>query len=167
MTSTSPLPALPMRAGPRPATTPCAPHEQLDQTAPEACQETLWTRMRSLPGTTARPSQIAPPGSRAVWLDAAGMGPAAFMIGREFAHLHPREDGSLHLVLDPATHQAAMAAGWAERHPLAGKFAPSGTVMIYGPRDAQELETVWWLVQQSRRFASGEIPLPEEYGSDA
>jgi phospholipase/carboxylesterase len=138
----------------------------LDQTAPEALQELLWARMRALPGSTARASQIAPPGSRAIWLDAAGLGPAAFMIGREFAHLHPREDGSLHMVLDPATHRLAMEAGWAERHPLAGKFAPAGTVMIYGPRDAAELETVCLLVLQSHRFASGEIPLPDDYGDD-
>lgn len=164
MTSTAPSIALPQRVGPRPDTTPCAPHEQLDQTAPAALQEALWARMREMPGTGTRPSQVAPPGSRAVWLDAPGLGPMAFMVGREFAHLHPREDGSLHMVLDPSTRQAAMAAGWAERHPLAGKFAPAGTVMIYGPRDTQELETVWWLVQQSLRFASGEIPLPDDDG---
>lgn len=167
MTSTAASIDLPKRAGQRPGTTPCAPHEQLDQNAPEALQELLWARMRGIPGSTARPSQIAPPGSRAVWLNAAGLGPMAFMIGREFAHLHPREDGSLHMVLDPATHRLAMDAGWAERHPLAGKFAPAGTVMIYGPRDAEELETVWSLVQQSYRFASGDIPLPENYGDEA
>lgn len=167
MPLSTPSIALPRRVGPRPDTTPCAPHEQLDQISPESRQEQLWERMRTLPDSNARPSEIAPPGTRAVWLNGAGIGATAFMIGREFAHLHPREDGSLHLVLDPATHRAAMAAGWAERHPLAGKFAPRGTVMVYGPRDSEELETVWFLVQQSHRFASGEIPLPDDYGDEA
>jgi hypothetical protein len=52
---------------------------------------------------------------------------------------------------------AALEAGWAEPHPLAGGFTPSGTVMVYGPRNAEELEVVWNLVQQSHRFATGQF----------
>ena len=36
----------------------------------------------------------------------------------------------------------------------------SGTPMIYGPRDAQELEVVWQLLLASYRFARGEMLEP-------
>lgn len=152
----------PERAGKRPKTTPTNPHEQLEQNAPAELQEELWKRMATLANTDARSSQIAPAGSRALWLRTDGIGPAAFMIGREFAHLHPKNDGSLHLTLDPGTRAQALETGWAEPHPLAGQFAPAGTVMVYGPRDDQELDVVWMIVQQSYRFASGQIPMPDE-----
>jgi Family of unknown function (DUF5519) len=148
---------LPTRRGDRPRTTPSNPHEQLEGNAPPALQEALWKRMAALPGVQTGHSHIAPAGSRALRLSGGGRGVAAFMIGSEFAHLHPAYDGSLHLTLDPATHTAAIAAGWAERHPLAGRFAPETTVMVYGPRDAAELETVFALVEQSLRYARGDI----------
>jgi phospholipase/carboxylesterase len=113
--------------------------------------------MAALPGVQTGHSHIAPPGSRALRLRDGGLGVAAFMVGREFAHLHPAYDGSLHMTLDPAQHAEALAAGWAERHPLAGRFAPSTTVMVYGPRDAAELETVMQLVERSMAYARGDL----------
>lgn len=149
---------IPARQGAKPLTTPQTPHMQLNQISPVALQEQLWQAMSALPGTQSRPSGISMPGTRALWLDQAG--PAeAFMVGREFAHLHPASDGSLHMTLDPQTHALALAGGWAEPHPLAGRFAPATTSLVYGPRDHAELDMVWWLVQQSYRFASG---LPRE-----
>lgn len=147
--------ALPARQGAKPLTTPTTPHMQLDQISPVELQERLWQAMLSLPGTNARPSGISVPGTRALWLEQAGHADA-FMIGREFAHQHPASDGSLHMTLNPRTHALALAGGWAEPHPLAGRFAPSTTTLVYGPRDEAELEVIWWLVQQSYRYASGQ-----------
>lgn len=158
---------LPARPGPKPSTTPATPHMQLDQISPPALQEILWQRMASLDGVSLRTSGISVPGTRALWLEQAG-NPAAFMVGREFAHLHPAHDGSLHMILDPHSHQLAMAAGWAEPHPLAGRFTSSTNALIYGPRDKTEMAVVWWLVQQSWRFASGlptELP-PTTFGPE-
>jgi len=149
---------LPTRLGPKPSTTPRTPHQQLDQTSPVALQERLWQRMTSLAGVSARPSGIAVPGTRALWLEQAGNA-EAFMVGREFAHLHPAHDGSLHMILDPHSHALAIAGGWAEPHPLAGRHTAATNAMVFGPRDEAELEVVWWLVQQSWRYASG---LPSE-----
>lgn len=157
---------LPRREGSRPRTTPTNPHEQLEQNAPEALQNALWERMTSLPATEGRHSGIAPPGSRALWMQGERRSPVAFMVGREFVHLHPRYDGSLHLVLDPESCAIAKSAGWAERHPLAGQFGPSTTVMVYGPRDQAELDVVWQIICQSYRFACGEVPLPDDYGDE-
>lgn len=146
---------IPTRAGSKPATTPRTPHMQLDQTSPLALQEALWQRMSALPGVVTGPSGISVPGTRAISLRTGGHD-GAFMVGREFAHLHPAHDGSLHMTLDPQTHALALAGGWAEPHPLAGRFAPATTALVYGPRAPEELEMVWWLVQQSYRYASGQ-----------
>lgn len=146
---------LPARQGAKPLTTPRTPHMQLNQISPVALQERLWQAMLELPATSARPSGISVPGTRALWLDEAGHA-EAFMVGREFAHLHPAHDGSLHMTLDPHTHALAISGGWAEPHPLAGSFAPPTTALVYGPRDEAELDVVWWLVQQSYRYASGQ-----------
>lgn len=151
--------ALPRRQGPKPLTTPATPHRQLDQTSPVELQERLWQAMAGLPGVYTRPSGISVPGARAICLEQGGHA-GAFMVGREFAHLHPAQDGSLHMTLDSDTHALALAGGWAEPHPLAGRFAPATTALVYGPRDGAELGIVWWLVQQSWRYASGQALAP-------
>ena len=76
------------------------------------------------------------------------------MIGREFAHLHPASDGSLHMTLPPDIVDDVIANGWAERHPLAGKHGlPNSIVMVYGPRDDAELEIIAALVGASHAHA--------------
>jgi hypothetical protein len=83
---------LPTREGDRPRTTPSNPHTQLDQqpTDPRLVEE-LARRAFALPGVVEQPSGISVPGARALVLaDGEPTGPSeAFLIGREFAHLHP------------------------------------------------------------------------------
>lgn len=102
------------------------------------------------------PSIISVPGARAMWLrDSCHAGPAnAFMIGREFCHLHPASDGSLHLNLPEELIPDAVDKGWVERHPLALRgVIPGNVVMVYGPRDETELEVVKALITASHAFA--------------
>jgi hypothetical protein len=150
-------PSLPTRAGERPRTTPTNPHTQLDQQpADRHWTEELARRVFALPGVVEEPSRISVPGARALVL--AGdepMGPPeAFLTGREFAHLHPDPDHSLHAMLPTETVEEAVAAGWAEPHPAAlrGLIAPTA-VMIYAPRDEAELDVVEALVRASHAFA--------------
>ena len=78
------------------------------------------------------------------------------MIGREFAHIHPMPDGSLHAALPPEVAEEAVEKGWAEQHPVARLgYIPENVVMIYAPRDEPELEIVLKLVEESRRYAGG------------
>lgn len=155
------LAALPPRRGPRPQTRQGMPHQQLTQNAPPELQEALFARARTLPGVTVAPSGISVPGARAFVLadSLAGGPPEAFMVGREFAHLHPPYDGSMHLALPAGWARRAEELGWAEPHPLVrwGAFPP-GFVMVYGPRDEEELEAVWTLLQASYAFARGLLP---------
>ena len=145
------------RAGPRPLTTPTNPHTQLEQISPPALQEKLFAIAKALPGVVTGPSAVSVHGTRAFHLPASNNAArAAFMIDREFAHLHPASDGSLHMALPPDVVEAAIANGWAERHPLAGKHGlPGNIVMVYGPRDEAELATVADLVRASHAHATG------------
>jgi hypothetical protein len=152
---------LPKRSGSRPKTTPTNPHTQLEQIPEREVVDELATRVFALPGVEERPSAISVPGARALWLrEELPAGPQeAFMIGREFAHIHPMPDGSLHAALPPEVAQEALRKGWAEQHPVARMgYIPQNVVMIYAPRDAQEIEIVARLVDEAYRYASGAHP---------
>jgi hypothetical protein len=151
-------PDLPVRHGPPPLTTrPSAenpfPHQQVTQTAPADLQERLFRRAASLPGVTARESCVSVPGARAFHLDEdMARGPAAaFQCAREFAHLHPPGDGSMHLTLPASVYADVRAKGWGEPHPI------SGTMLVFGPRDEAELETAWQILLVSYRYALGDL----------
>jgi Family of unknown function (DUF5519) len=150
-------PPLPRRRGERPRTTPTNPHTQLDQQPVDpALVAELSRRVFALPGVVEQPSGISVPGARALTL-AAGEPtgpPEAFMIDREFAHLHPAPDHSLHAMLPVDAAEAAIEAGWAELHPVARMgLLPRTAVMLYAPRDDEELAVLERLVGMSHRFA--------------
>lgn len=148
--------AWPRRRGPRPATTPTNPHVQLDQNAPAALQEQLFARVRDLPHVIIGPSLISVPGARGFHIaDDVVLPPDATVIGREIGHLHPPDDGSLHLTLPQDLVEPVVDAGWAELHPVArAGLIPPTTVMVYGPRDDDELEVVWRCVQAAHHHAT-------------
>ena len=163
--------ALPRRAGGRPSTTPTNPHQQLDQHPTDpALRADLARRVFALPDVEERPSVVSVPGARALWLraEASAGPPEAFLGGREFAHLHPGDDQSLHAMLPKELAQAAIAAGWAEPHPVArtGGLPPTA-VMLYAPRDHAELDIVYGLVLASYRFAGGRDAAPAISGQAA
>jgi hypothetical protein len=142
---------LPTRDGPPPETIGPAPHSQVSQQAPSALQRELADRALGLPGVQEAGSLVSVPGARAFVLDEelANGPPEAFQAGQEFAHLHPEYDGSLHMTLAPEIAADAFEKGWGEPHPY------SGTPLIFGPRNEQELEIVWGLLRASYEFASG------------
>jgi hypothetical protein len=145
-------PALPARRGPRPETIGPRPHAQASQQAPPGLQRSLAARALELPGVSEAESLVSVPGARAFVLDeaAASGPPEAFQAGREFAHVHPEHDGSLHMTLPADLAAEAYEKGWGEPHPV------SGTPLIFGPRDDDELEVVWLLLRASYEFASSD-----------
>ena len=147
------------RDGLRPEVSWEIPQQQLTQNAPEELQEQLFARVSSLAGVTGAASQISVPGARAFTL-ADGTGPdEAYLVPqvREFAHLHPGYDGSLHLALPPAQAADLAAKGWGLPHPWAGTRLAAGFVMLFGPRTLAELETVVGVVEASHAYATGTV----------
>lgn len=149
---------LPRRNGAKPRTHYGLPHQQLDQTPPPEVYAKLKARAFDLPFVERRPSIISVPGAEALWLQAAGgHGCAeAFMRGNEFAHVHPAHDGSMHMMLPVKDVEEVLEKGWGEIHPLVplGRMPPT-LLLVFGPRDPQELDVVLRLVDASYKFARG------------
>lgn len=157
-------PQLPPRAGPRPRTTGELPHSQLDQQPSDGRQaDALLAEALTWPSVEVGISEISVENARALKLDhdSAAKARGAFMIGREFCHVHAQGDYSLHAVLPLELAAAAEAAGWAEPHYLvqSGK-APANLVMLYAPRDDGERAVVLRLVRASYHFALGQTGEP-------
>lgn len=149
---------LPQRSGPAPKTTSQLPHSQLTQHGPETVIEKLHAWCFSLPNVNNEHSGISVPGARALVLHrGAECNHEAFMIGREFAHIHPYPDnGSLHVKVTPEDAQVVKDAGFGEDHYLVtlGHYPP-GLIMVFSPRDDDELEAVKKIVARSYEFATG------------
>lgn len=150
---------LPRRAGEPPDVSVTTPQQQESQNAPPPLQEALHARLAELDGVMTAPSVISVPGARAFTLappDAAGPDDAFIVPAvREFAHLHPAYDGSLHLTLPIALAYDVVAKGWGVAHPLAGIRLTPGMVMLFGPRDQAELGVVTGVVAASHAYAHG------------
>lgn len=144
----------PLRVGLRPRTTPCAPHSQIDQLPDDGKTLSLLliNALASLDHVEFGFSRRAPPGTVGLHLSAdhACDAERAFLLGREFAHIHLEDDGSLHLILPEPARTMAIEAGWAEPHPMAGMPTVSAdTVMVYAPRDMVEVDFIAALVRRS------------------
>lgn len=148
------------REGPGPVTTPCAPHTQISQNPDAASYSAFKDRAFDFPFVIRQPSMISVPGAEALCLEhGAGCGcRAAFMIGNEFAHVHPPQDGSLHMMLPEDAVPKIIDLGWAEPHPMAAAgVIPATAVMVYAPRNTAEIETVLDLLGLSCDFARGRL----------
>jgi phospholipase/carboxylesterase len=120
-------------------------------------QAALAKRVFALPDVEERPGTVAHPAERAIWLrdDVPVASDDAFLGNREIGHFHPW-DGSLHIVLEPALATAAVAAGWAEVHPVAkAGLVPENRVMLYGPRDEHEVDVIFGLIEAAVHRAAG------------
>jgi phospholipase/carboxylesterase len=147
---------LPRRRGSRPEVSWVIPQQQRTQNAPAELQERLFARATALAGTRTGPSRISVPGARGLTLEHPAGPAAAFLVPEvaEYAHVHPTYDGSLHLALPVAQAADLVAKGWGAPHPWAGTRLTPGFVMVFGPRDAEELETVAGVLAASHRYAS-------------
>ena len=152
---------LPERAGQPPRMTPANPQEQLEQFPSDwSVIEQLGAIAFRLADVKEAPTQIAPPGSRALTLGAAHATPEreAFMVDLEFAHIHNPPIGSMHLTLPPVLREAAASKGWVLRHPMAvrGMVSPD-VVFAFAPRDAGELAASQLLLSAAHAYATGTL----------
>ncbi|EXJ66803.1 uncharacterized protein A1O5_09998 [Cladophialophora psammophila CBS 110553] len=87
----------------------------------------------------------------------------AYTARGECGHVHP--DYSIHLYLSPADARLIIEKGWGERHRLSkpktsmvnfeNAHVGDTYLMIYGPRDEDEIEIVRKILQSSIRFMTG------------
>jgi pyroglutamyl-peptidase len=150
--------AIPPRRGKRPKTSTEGAHAQLSDRSSAAIWGELVARTFALPGVSEVHSQVSPASSRAIRLDdlRTARHPSTSLSYEdplEPVHLHGIDDTSIHLCLPKDLVATVLETGWGELHP----YGDHGTeVMIYGPRDAAELEVVMGLIEASLAFARGD-----------
>ena len=73
----------------------------------------------------------------------------------EFFHFHAAAEGSAHAFLSATDASLVIERGWAERHSLAGRGLgiPSTYVMIFAPRNDEEVDTVIMIAKAAARYA--------------
>jgi hypothetical protein len=144
--ATQPVPdvltAIPPRPGERPQTGPALPHFQLSDHGDLAQAQRIIDTIAALPGVTLGRSQVSDPRSVAFHLDLdlVRAAPDQAPLGGEFAHVHPFDGGSQHLVLPLPWGEHLMDKGWAEFHPVAAQLPAPVLFMVYGPRDRAEAD---------------------------
>lgn len=146
------------REGEKPETRYSMPHQQTSQNATEELVNKLANWAFALDGVYEQPSQISLPGARALWLeeDVEVVNREALLIGREFAHFHPMPDGSIHLMLSLDDAKELVDKGWGEYHPMvADGRIPAHLVMVFGPRNDDEVEVIKTIILASYHFAIG------------
>ncbi len=155
------LNAASVRQGPPPFTPDGIPHQQHDQNAPLDMQNALIASIEVLPGVYVTETQFSLRGSLGWRLEPDfGTGPDDAFITTEtleFGHLHEPLDGSMHMLLPLAFSALALEKGWGIIHPLSDNISGENSeyVMIYGPRDENELRTIWIIAQISYYHARG------------
>jgi hypothetical protein len=158
----STLQRIPDRPGPNPTATFEIPHQQLNQPAPIVVQEELITAVAALPNVLLWESPNFLPGAIS-WILGESLNTdekGDLTAGSEFGHQHRNEVGSMHLNLPAAASQIVLEKGWAVLHPLSAVIHGSRAVdylLVYAPRDNEDLKIVWLIVQASYAFARGEL----------
>ncbi len=151
------LKEIPARRGERPHTTTTNPHTQLDQNAPPLLQARVRDYVLALPGNRGGPSTVSVPGALGFFLDEPpnpAMTPDLF--AHEWGHLHPPSDGSLHLIVPEDDARRVVALGWGEYHIAVNwGLVPPVLVMVYGPRNEEELEVILRIVDAAYLAAGG------------
>ncbi|MEM9332322.1 MAG: hypothetical protein AAGA53_13420 [Pseudomonadota bacterium] len=149
---------LPKRRCVKPDTTRHIPHSQLNQHGTDEIVSKLHEWCFSLPNVNNEHSRISVPGARALVLhDQCDCNADAFMVGREFAHIHPHPDnGSMHVKVSAKDAKDIIEAGWGEDHFLVtlGRYPP-GLIMVFSPRDDEELNVIKKIVTRSYAYATG------------
>ena len=152
----------PLRDGAPPDTPDGIPHQQHNQNAPVEMQDALREAASSLlEGIKFEQTQFSLTGSVGWRLNeefAQGPQTGAFIRDTlEFAHQHVPADGSLHMLLPTHAAETSLQKGWGVIHPLTDDISGDNSqyVMIFGPRDSNELETIWLISQISYYQARG------------
>jgi hypothetical protein len=143
------------RPGARPSVSDEGPQRQLNDRATPELWGRLVARALALPGIREGHSQVSPASSRGLFLRDierpivpwSSLAPEGRL---EPVHLHGVDDTSLHLCLPAARGAELTALGWATPH----QYEDYGTeFLVYGPRDAAELDVVLGIVEEAIAFA--------------
>lgn len=144
---------LPQRMGDKPQTNSSMPQLQLTQNASEELYQRLAEWLFSLEHIEERKTHVSIPSSRAAWISDSYLhvNPIA---DREFVHIHTEPGpGSLHLHLPKEDADEVLDKGWGKDHPR-NSYQPNFEIlMIYAPRDDDELEVVKKIITRAYQWS--------------
>lgn len=103
-----------------------------------------------------RPSKTEGGTGSAIYVkpDVKTINPVAHKIFYEVAHVHPAEN-SLHVYVSPPDAKLVIQRGWGQRFPVTW-IAPPSWIMVYAPRNEDEVEIVREIVRAAVCFAVGQ-----------
>lgn len=149
---------LPARKGPRPKTIAGPLHIQCNGHGDPKYLNRLLNDVLSWPYV-----ESTPPASRSDTIpirlteDAIGSDPSAFMTAREFARVLLGAP-TIILTLPMICARWAIVKGWAEPHYLQSfGLMPPGAVLVYTPKNREDLAVCYALFSESYHFACGSI----------
>ena len=145
---------LPARKGPRPQTI-CGPlHIQCNGHGDSRYVNQLVEQVLTWPHIESIPTSVSPPDTIRIRLtEIATDESSAFLTPREFGRVLLGV-ATIYLALPLVCAHWAIVRGWAEPHYLASfGLMPAGAVVVYTPRDEQELGVCYLLFSESYRFA--------------
>ncbi|KAL4945887.1 hypothetical protein BDV06DRAFT_209193 [Aspergillus oleicola] len=164
--------SIPIRPGPRPTVKGIAPQRQITQKATSNMYDLLSKQIHhfasSHPNTLYTATSCFEKHSTGIFyllpttpLATTGTTNHRITCNGEVCHSHP-SDGSLHLTLHPADIKVVLERGWAQRHPLATdnwwwglRSVPRGFVMVYAPRNEEELRVVGEIIRAAAWWVGG------------
>ena len=155
---------LPHRKGERPTTGDALPHLQITDNSSIELFDELASWLFKLEYIEERPTIISVRGARAAWIkdDYPNVNEEVLQMGREFTHIHPLNiygGGSQHLSLKREDCETVIERGWGEYHPMDKVAFPDGKyghIMVYAPRDKEELEVVKVITEVSYKLVTNQ-----------
>jgi hypothetical protein len=145
---------LPARKGQRPQTIRGPLHIQCNGHGDPKYVNQLVDKVLTWPHIESSPPPISPPSTIRIRLAEMPIDePSAFLTAREFGRVLLGAP-TIYLALPLVCAHWAIVRGWAEPHYLASfGLMPAGAVVVYTPRDEQELGVCYFLFSESYRFA--------------
>jgi hypothetical protein len=145
----------PARKEPRPQTIRGPLHIQCNGYGDSGYIKQLVDQVLTWPHIESTPTPVSLPDTIRIRLAemAATDNPSAFLTAREFGRVLLGAP-TIYLALPLVSAHWAIVRGWAEPHYLASfGLMPAGAVVVYTPRDEQELGVCYLLFSESYRFA--------------
>jgi hypothetical protein len=155
---------LPVREGHHPKIGQVPPQLQFSDFGPDEIRlELIEWSFNTFPNVREHDTLISVPTSRALWLDekVKAAHDDAFMPppnSREFCHLHA--DGSFHTVVAVVVEDEILEQQWGVRHMYYDRGVKE--VLVYAPRNDNELTVAKKIILESYRYASGDIEFTPE-----
>jgi hypothetical protein len=151
---------MPSRRGRRPTVAGIAPQRQRDQVGDYAIYLAL---RQALHNTAAKyPTKLKTDVScfEKQGLALFAISPLNNTCRGEICHVH-HTDHSFHMNLHPLDAKVVLQAGWGQRHPLAQggwlkKYVPQEFMMVYAPRNEDELEVILKIIEAAAWWVMGE-----------